>query len=191
MTATLIAAVVAAVASVAGLVLNLVAQSRSEVRQANRALLGPYLNDLARALHEVMATATILTKARTDQSRANWRERAADAQAKIKGFRSELRYPLWGIHEGLRVISLIPNWLEHTQDAAEVAEEIWADGNRLRHALDLAIRDAYASGRLPSRRRQRRVNRFAQRLRTLYRTHTKTDDTALDESDDEGAGGAE
>lgn len=182
-TATLIAAAVAALASVAGLVLNLVAQTRAEVRQANRALLGPHLNDLARSLHEVLASATILSKARTDKSRENWRKRAADAQGRIKGFRSELRYPLWGIHEGLRVISRLPNWLEHTHDLPEVAQELWADGNRLRNALDLAIRDAYVWGRPPSRRRRRRVNYFARRLRTLYAKHTKAADTELDEED--------
>lgn len=182
---TLIAAALAAVASVAGLVLNIVAQSRSEVRQANRILLGPYLIDLARCLHEVMACATILSKARSEESRANWRDRAAKAQEKIKELRLELRYPLWGIHEGLRVISLLPNWLEHMQPIPEVREDLWTNGNHLRRALDIAIRNAYTSGSPPSRRHRRRVNRYAQGIRSLYRSHCRREDTLSEEFDDE------
>lgn len=185
--ATLIAAVIAAAASLAGLAFNIRAQSRSEICKANRSLLGPHLNGIARALHEVLASSTILTKARTDESRANWRARAVNAQSTIKEIRSELRYPLWGIHEGLRVLSRLPNWLEHTQDSSSGANDIWAAGNKLRGALDLAIRDAYRFGRPPSWWHCYRVRRRAREVRALYRKCRQEQDPELREMETDGA----
>lgn len=149
-TATLVAASIAAVASLVALLLNLRAQHRSELRVAHRQTLDPSLSELAEAIHQSVACASIILKANSDEARARWKCRGARASARIKSLRPRLRYPLWGIDEGLRVLSRVPDWAEHARADNARAQKLVSTADSLRKGLDYAVRRSYRRGRSPS-----------------------------------------
>jgi hypothetical protein len=82
---------------------------RTEARAAHRQVLQPYLTDLASCIAQAMASATVLHRVQlrsegSEQAR-NWRAKADEAVAKLKTVRPQVRYPLYGLDEGLRTLS--------------------------------------------------------------------------------------
>ena len=95
--ATLVAAGIAAFASIVVLIISLNAQRLSELRAAHRRNLDTFIADLAEAIHESVACANILLKTKSTDANRNWRERGDLASKKLKSLRRQIRYPLWGI----------------------------------------------------------------------------------------------
>jgi len=166
--ATLIAACIAAGASVLVLVLSLRAQRRSELRLAHRQTLDRTIADLAEALHQTVACADILLKTKSDEARARWKCRGAKASAQLKLLRPKLRYPLWGLDEALRVLSRVPDWAEHARANNSRAEALVQRADSLRRSLDYAIRRSYRYGRCPAIHERMRVRYNAWRCRRVF-----------------------
>lgn len=168
-TVTLVAACIAATASVFGLVFNaLIARSR-EGRESHRRLLEPHLAPAAEALHTVVACADIIAKTKTDESRGNWRDRATNAREMLEGVRRAVRYPLWGADDGLRTIQRLPNWVENARGLPEHATSLLKSGDDLREALDAAFRSSHARGSAPTFLQRRRINKQAKKLRAAFK----------------------
>lgn len=167
--ATLIAAIIAAFISLITLVLNLSTRYSAEVRKAHRDSLTKDLHALGEALHQTLACSHILLKSRTDESLANWRARASAAKARLKALRVKLRYPLWGLDDSLKTISLLPDWIDHVRLYPEHASEVIKHGTALGDALDSSIRKCYIHGRSPRRCEVRKVN---SRRRSLEKAYT-------------------
>ena len=149
-TATLIAAVIAATASIIVLLFNLWAALLGELRTAHRKTLEPHIAALGEALHETVATSHIL-KARSGTSVESWRERSQVAKTELQEVVLKLRYPLWGITDALRTMSRLPDWVEHARAKFPThARKICDSGTRLSLTLDRTIKNCYASGRAPT-----------------------------------------
>jgi len=78
--ATLIAAILAAAASIA----TSLSTRASEVRMANRKTIEAALEELQECIHQLIATSNILLKNRTEKSRSNWRGKAENAKTDPK-----------------------------------------------------------------------------------------------------------
>lgn len=99
---TLIAAIIAATASIVTLFLNLRAQKSAEIRVSYRDSLKPHIVELGEALHEIVASSNIyLFKTKSDEARENWREKHEKAKDNIKSLRTKVRYQLWGLDKGI------------------------------------------------------------------------------------------
>jgi hypothetical protein len=179
-TSTLIAASIAALSSLWVLIGNTRASRCSEMRVAHRKALEPHVAVIGEALHNIIATSSILLKAKTDVSINNWRIRSADAQTKLKEIRPKVRYSLWGIDEGIRTITRIPNWVEHARIRPTVATSLLSSAGALRCALDHAIRHSYSHGTLPSWWACFRVTYHAKQCRKVY-AQLKSDQITDDE----------
>lgn len=166
--ATLIAASIAATASVAGLAVSLVAQFRAELRVAHRQTLDAYIAELGESLHQIVACADILLKTKSGESREKWKCRGAKASASLKNLRPKVRYPLWGLEEGLRVLSRVPDWADHARVDPVRAKTLIARADKLRRALDDATRRSYRSGRCPSLYERIRVGHHAAQCRKVF-----------------------
>ena len=94
-TATLVAAGVAALSSLATLVIQLFTQKRAEFRMSHRKMLETDISAISEALHSTLATSNILSKAKTEESIQNWRARAETAKETLKSMRVKHRYDLW------------------------------------------------------------------------------------------------
>ena len=165
---TLVAALIAAVGSVTGVLLQVVLQTfasrSSEMRAAQRITLQPYLARLASALHQVIAISDIYMKRYPRQDVDGWREKGKQVQEKLKKLRWEVRYFLWGLDEGLRTMSHFFDWVTHLQDYPDKAEYLLKQGDELRRALDDAIRNAYVRGTGPSWKDRWKVNKSVKRV---------------------------
>jgi hypothetical protein len=149
--ATLIAALIAAVASILALLFNLFADRAEESRAAHRALLAPHLADISEFIYSTVACSKILIEARTEQAVENWRERANTAKDDLKTIRVKLRYPLWGITNPMNTLTRLPDWIEHARPLdPKYAMTLFRYGRSLAHWLDKAIVRSYKDGKAPT-----------------------------------------
>lgn len=69
---------------------------------------------------------------------------------KLKQLRWKIRYPLWGIDEGLKTIGRLHDWSLHFKKTPEEAKKLLDQGDMLRKAIDKVIKSSYINGRPPS-----------------------------------------
>lgn len=167
-TATLIAASIAAVSSIIVLLISMSEQRQSELRAAHRMIMDGFLTDLASSIHQAVACANVLLKTNSADAAANWRAKGQNASAKLKELRTQIRYPLWGLDEGLRVLSRVPDWADHLRSNKQLGERLDSSADLLRKSLDYAIRRSYRKGRPPTLHERLFVRYRAYNCRSIY-----------------------
>lgn len=167
-TATLFAAIIAAVVSIIVLLLQVLSAYDAESRGAHRQIIEPYLADLGESLHSILATSEIMMKAKSDVSYNEWKRKAHTSQDALRAIRGKVRYPLWGIDEGIRVMIRVPNWITHFKKRVPGSREVLDAADDLRITLDDVIRHSYSWGRPPTVCERWRVARRATALRSLF-----------------------
>lgn len=173
-TATLLAAIIAAGASVLTLLHTTATKRAEEVRLANRAVLAGDLKAVGKAIHEVIALSNIQMKNLNDPIHPERYRKAAEAARRLKALRQEIRYSLWGLDGGFRELTRLPDWIGHAKIAPEVASELFKLAKLLGEQLDQGVRSAYLHGRPPGLWRQFLVNRRARALRQRYERFSKS-----------------
>jgi hypothetical protein len=165
---TLLAALVAAVCSVANVLITTWQNRSLNSRNAHRELLASILPELGQAIHQCMACSCIIAdRLVVKQDHKNWQERAKDAQTRLKELRWKVRYPLWGLDEHIRTIALVPDWVTQLQHDPPKAVKLAGDADKLAKSLDDAIRRSYSDGRPPTWLALHRVTTAANRLKAL------------------------
>jgi hypothetical protein len=169
-TATLVAAGIAATAAIVSLVFNISSNRSSEFRAAHREVLRPKLAILGKALHEVVATSSILLeRASTGKDPQAWISRGASAADVLKQVRLELRYPLHGLDDALRTLSRSPEWTATYKGRKDMGAQALVDSvKKLAKATDKAIRKSYLRGRPPGLATRFKVNRAERRVRKTW-----------------------
>jgi hypothetical protein len=168
-TATLIAAAVAAVASVLSLCVNVFAQRLAERRTAIRAEIAKNLGDLGEAIHQTVAITTVLLRRIEEEDNiVSWREKAKAAKAALETVRRKVRYSLFGIDIGLRTLVRLPDWILHKRKTIALASGLQEVGEDLRNELDRVIVNCYRFGRLPTWRERRRVQKKAEAVQSSF-----------------------
>ena len=162
--ATLIAALVAASASVLKLFLDYF----SAGRENHRELLQPLLMELGEAIYGVVATSNIISKARSDEAFSNASIKAKAEQKRLKDLRPKLRYPLWGLDEGVRVLTRLPDWVSHVRRSPQKLEKLLKQADALRSAIDRVAFACYRAGRTPTRLESWKIRIRAWRCRRTY-----------------------
>jgi hypothetical protein len=166
-TATLIAALIAAVAAVGSLVVTIITAGRRERRDTHRKALETELPDLADGLHQVVATSFTQHRqlsAGKVQSAGNWRSRGHDAAQVLYRVRPRVRYSLSGLDLGLRNLGRLPDWVAHHQGRPEGGELLnRADG--LATAIHEIIERSWRNGLPLSRDDHRRVKALVDEFR--------------------------
>lgn len=180
-TVTLISAITAAIASVVGLLLKIIADRKTELREVKRKALEAYIVDLGQALHEVVASSNTLLQPAKEKQRPKWVERAKNAQQTLKRLRPKVRYSLWGTEDAIRSLSYLPDWTARRQANLNNTRNLIKKATALRLELDIVIRNCYDDGRVPWLR---------ERLWLKYRNYCflrawgKTRDVFHEESDE-------
>ena len=165
---TLLAAVIAATVSFITLLFNIFTAQSAELRKVHRDVLVKYIHELGDCLHQTLATSNILLMNKTDQSAANWRERASAAKTKLKALRIKLRYPLWGLDSAFKTISILPDWIDHVRQYPEHSALVLKKGNDLGRLLDRTVRKCYIRGRSPNWLEIQLVNWRRRQLEKAY-----------------------
>ena len=170
--ATLIAAVIAAVASVSKLLFDRFSENRSSFR----ALLQPLVAELGESLHGIVSTCNVMGRAGGDQRHANWHKKAEAERDKLETLRPKLRYPLWGLDEGLRVLIRLPEWTAHARGQTKRLELLNERATRLRKFLDVVVLRCYRNGRLPDAFERLQVRLYAWHCRKIFENGPPADE---------------
>jgi len=165
---TLIAAIIATIASVITLVMNVFAARSAEMRVAHRESLEKHVHELSSAIHSTIATTKILTQAKTEPAVKNWRDKANEAQNKLKELRVILRYPLWGITDAMGTLTRLPDWIENARPFPKYAKGVFEKGKQLGYEIDISIRNSYTHGRPPTVYERFRVRVAEKQLESIY-----------------------
>ena len=172
-TATLISAVIAAGAGIVVIILQVIGDWGSESRGAHRLIIQPYLEKLGEAIFSIVATCDIMLKTKTDESHASWKAKAHGAQVSLKDIRAKIRYPLWGLDEGIRALTRLPNWTALFRRRPVEAKALLKRADQLRWAIDLAVRHSYTYGRPPIFYESYLVSYRTKQIRKLFESASK------------------
>jgi len=162
--ATLIAAVIAAVASVSKLLFDRFSENRSSFR----ALLQPLVADLGESLHGIVATCNVMSRSNSAEQHENWHTKAKAERDKLKALRPKLRYPLWGVDDGLRVLLRLPEWTAHARGQPKRLKLLITRATRLREAIDAVALRCYRNGRLPDAFERLQVRLYAWHCQKVF-----------------------
>ncbi|NIJ42371.1 hypothetical protein FHS78_002665 [Parvibaculum indicum] len=166
--ATLGAAAVAAAASFLNLLISAGNRRREGNREAVRVSISRNLDRVGRLVHEVIALSYILAKNENPDLHKEKHERAKGAADKLKDLRLDVRYSLWGIEEGLRTLTRVPDWVAHTKSDIDRQEKLLQAASSLGLVLDDVIRKTYFSGTHPNIYSRWRVKRKAAKVRSIF-----------------------
>ena len=166
--AILAAALVAALASLATLFFQVRANRTAELRKAHRTVLIETLPELSEAIHQIIATSSILLKCSSPEAIVSWKKRGQTAKSKISLIRPRLRYPLWGISDHIHLLSRFPDWIAHSQKCPNHAKIIAQRGQSLGKAVDWTIMRCFRYGRPPTLMERWIVNNLARRFRRSF-----------------------
>lgn len=182
-TATLIAAGIAAAASLAKLVTDAFSARGAATRAAHRAVLEPHLADLATSIHGAVAGAVIAhERARQGQATGNALENSQQAATSLKTHRLEVKYALPGLEKPLGTLTRAPNWIA-TCRGQPAGDEVLKGLKRLSRLVDSTITRSYRRGRPPTRWEQRRLRRANSDLRQAWKTRWAGANAADDEEE--------
>lgn len=149
-TATLIAATLAGVLSLANFVLGQRAGRSSEGRAQYRQLLMPHVTELGEVLHKVVATATVAVgRKKQGRTEGTWLARTKKACDELRDLRLRVKYPLWGVEDGLRALTRLGHWMEAKIEIEDERVALLSSAEALRRALDASVRRAYLRGAPP------------------------------------------
>jgi hypothetical protein len=147
-TATLLAALAAAVASLLTLFVKGRTEWRAELRATNRKKLEDHVDNLGDAIHKILACSVLRVRDQNTDNRNYWDNRIREARKTLRQLRPRVRYQLWGLDDGLKALICLPGWI-NAQQSKQVSSLLEA-GTRLRSSLDEAIRRCYQQGRTPT-----------------------------------------
>jgi hypothetical protein len=159
-TATLVAAVIAASATIITLILDVAMARGAEARAAHREVLAPHLAAIGEGVHQVLAGAVILhRRAKQGQSPgAADRKAGTTGAALLKELRLKVKYPLAGIEEPLRTLSRAYDWAQ-TFKGDESGDAFIEAAQKLGREVDSVIARSYSRGTPPRRWEQWRLAR--------------------------------
>jgi len=166
-TATLVAACLAAGVSILNLLLTGSFRKQEEMRAAIRSAASKNLDEVGRLVHEVIALSYVLSKA-SDQGHKEKHEKAREAADRLKNKRLDVRYSLWGIEEGLRALTRIPDWVAHTRVDPQRREKLLSAAAELGEAVDNVVRKTYLTGAVPGRLSRWKVQRKASKANSVF-----------------------
>lgn len=170
--ATLFASIIVATASastaIATILLKLFSDRKSEDRASHRTLLQPLIADLGESAYNIIATCHTLRTAETTEKIKNWHSKAETEREKLVNLRPKLRYPLWGVDEGIRVLIRMPNWIRHSLNDPLRSKKILDRATELRHTLDIIAMRCFRDGRTPCLIERLQVYFWARQVRSAF-----------------------
>jgi len=168
--ATLLAACIAAVGTLATLIGTMLASRRAEMRASHRAALTPHLDNLGEGIHQVVASAKILRQRAVDGAEpGNWLERSKTGAATLKSVRPKCRYVLNGLDDPLRTLTRMPDWVATYKNIEGTNADDLVDGMRkLAEGIDRAVQRSYRHGLPPGRFRRWLLKRQNKAVRDLW-----------------------
>ncbi|NNG59786.1 hypothetical protein [Sphingomonas paucimobilis] len=172
--ATMVAAIIAAIATVLTLIFTVANKVDEEFRTAHRDVIVDDLKAVGKAVHEVLALSAIQLKTLDGPQHPERYRAAADASKRLKEKRLDVRYTLWGLDDAFRTLSRLPDWIGHAKPSPKIAQMLFVQAKEIGNQIDLAVRGAYIQGRSPSKWRVYRVNSAVKSFKKTYNDFSAT-----------------
>jgi plasmid maintenance system antidote protein VapI len=169
--AAIVAASIAAFISSINLIYSIYNQKRAEDRSAYRNLLKRHYNILGELLHQSVAISDVMAKRISKgQSIEGWIRKGTKVKVELEYQRRQVRYSLWGIDKGLRIVTRVSNWVAHCKCVPNKVNEIVVEADKLTKLLDKIIMRSYTNGCQPGLIARLAVKYRVLRLERKYRT---------------------
>lgn len=165
---TLIAALIAASASLFSLFFSARAKLQAEIRSAQRASLEKVITELGNELYSTVAMSKRMGMATDAEAYKENKAIVTESARNIDQLRRDTRYFLWGLNDGIHAIVMLPKYVEFLRGNNESVQTIVRLATDLREELDLAIQSSYQSGKSPSKRAITKVTTKLNSLRNFY-----------------------
>lgn len=166
--ATLIAALLAAAASMWTALFVAVSKRQEDMRNAVRQAAATDVHEVGQLIHETIALSTLLSRYSSPETFKPKYSEAVAVAGKLKKKRLEVRYSLWGLDAGIRELTRLPSWLGHAKHDVAASTRILAAGKALGNSLDGAARQVYITGTLPGLFGRWNIERKRLALRKVY-----------------------
>jgi len=177
--ATLLAAGIAAAASVLKLISDALSARGQATRAAHRSTLEPYLARLGTAIHQVTAGVVLVHRRfKGGQEPGNAFQNAQHAAQLLKDLRLEVKYALGGADESLRVLTRAPDWIATYKGDAS-GDQLVAKLQQLSKLLDEVVSNSYRKGRPPSWYERRRLAAASAKTRDTWEQRFGRDPEAV------------
>jgi hypothetical protein len=177
--ATLLAAGIAAVASVLKLIADVLSARGEATRAAHRATLEPYLAGLGKALHQVTAGVVLVhRRVKAGQEPGNAFQNAEQAAKSLKQLRLEVKYALAGADEALRILTRAPDWTA-TYKGDETGDQYITQLQELSKLVDQVVARSYRKGRPPTWYERRRLGKLSAKTRKSWEQRFGRDPEAI------------
>lgn len=170
---TLIAALIAAAASLVGLGVNMISAFYAEKRSAYRLSFQNSFLELGQLLYAIVALSVKMRKSNSDEAFHKERVKANQVAQDTDALRRKLIYALWGVEDGIKQLVWVPTSIALLKNrrSGKEAKLVTDKATRLRMALDKIVRRAYLTGKPPGyfdraviRWKALRLRRFCQNL---------------------------
>jgi hypothetical protein len=166
--ATLLAAIIAAAASLLKLIADSFAERGAAMRAAHRSILEPHLEPLGESLHTIAAGAVLEhRRAKEGQAPGTAQANAFVAADALKQQRLLVKYCLDGLDEPLRILTRAPNWVA-TYKGDPTGDALVEALRKLASGLDSTIARSYRRGQPPSWLGRTRLNKRAKKAREIW-----------------------
>lgn len=164
-TATLIAAGIAALASV----ISAIFSARTDARQAVRSSVPPdRVEELSNELYRCTAGAhEVVRPVKTAEGRKARKTAAHGVGNQLNSIRPRVRIALRGLDDALRRLADVPR-MAANYDSAATAEPFLRETDKLRDLLDRVIETSVRRGRRPTWIQRRQVRRQVRRVETVW-----------------------
>lgn len=165
---TLVAAILAAVASMWTALFVVVSKRHEDMRNAVRQAAAADVHEIGQLIYETIALSTLLARYSSPETFKQKYSEAVAVAGKLKKKRLEVRYSLWGLDGGIRELTRLPSWLGHAKHDEAARLRILAAGKKLGSSLDGAARSVYITGNLPGMFGRWSIERKRAALRKVY-----------------------
>ncbi len=147
---------------------NIFVKRRVELREAQRASLEPVVIELGSLLYSVVAMSKRLGLAKDDERYKENKERATESARQLDKLKTQVRYTLWGLDDGIHHMVLLPRWAEFTRGDDSITSKLITFATDLRLEIDDEIRRCYLQGRTPAPKAIKRIKAKTKALHEFY-----------------------
>ena len=128
----------------------------------------PVVVELGSLLYSVVAISKRLGLSKNDERYKENKERVTELARQLDKIKTQVRYTLWGLDDGIHHIVLLPRWAEFTRGDDSITNELISLATDLRLAIDNEIRHCYLEGRTPFSKAIKRVEAKKKALQNFY-----------------------
>ena len=156
-------------------------KNRSTKEEQFRLLLRPHVTQLGEELHNIVAMSNVACKRfLAGKDIASDVDKIRLSSQRLEELRRKVRYPLKEIDLGIRDIIRLPGWFEHAKSDNQRRTGLLEAADKLKSALDDAIRQSYIDGVPPSDKFVKAVDKSRLMLRRFGDAKTEDNDLLVE-----------